>query len=100
LCASLPIRAERRKNIGKLVETIDADFRLPKRHACAVALVEHPIRQLTAKVRPFVRVDARQFLAATKRRDLQRPSEQRMPAIGDRRKTKTVCRMSLVARTG
>ena len=33
--------------------------------------------------------DARQFLAATKRRDLQRPSEQRMPTIGNRRQTET-----------
>jgi hypothetical protein len=98
LCASLPIRAERRENIGKLVETIDADLRLPKRHACAVAFVEHPIRQLTAKVRPFVRVDASQFLATPKRRDLQRPPVQRMPTIGDRRKTKTVCRMSVIVR--
>jgi hypothetical protein len=96
LCASLPIRAEQRENAGKLVETLDADLGLPERHARAVALVEHPVRQLAAKVRPFVRVDARQFLAAPKRRDLQRPPEQRMPTIGDRRKAKTVCRMSVV----
>jgi hypothetical protein len=50
---------------------------------------------LTAKVRPFVRVNARQFLASTKRRDLHRPPVQWMPTIGDRRKTKTVCRMSV-----
>jgi hypothetical protein len=97
LCASLPIRAEQRENAGKLVETLDADLGLPERHARAVALVEHPIRQLAAKVRPFVRVDARQFLAAPKPRDLPRPPEQWMPTIGDRRKTKTVCRMSVVA---
>jgi len=87
----LAIRAERRKNSGKLVEPLDADLGLPERHARAVALVEHPIWQLAAKVRPLIRVDARQFLAAAKRRNLQRPSEQWMPTIGDRRKTKTVC---------
>jgi hypothetical protein len=100
LCASLPIRAEHRENTGKLVESVDADLGLPKRHACAVALIEHPIRQLAGKVRPFVRVDAGQFLAATKRRDLQRPPEQWMPTIGDRRKAKTVCRMSVVGPAG
>jgi hypothetical protein len=66
-CASLPIRAEQRENGGKLVEALDADLGLPKRHARAVALVKHPIRQFAAKVRPLVRVDARQFLAAAKR---------------------------------
>jgi hypothetical protein len=81
LCASLSIRTERRENTGKLVETFDADLGLPECHACAVAVVEHPIRQLPAKVRPLARVDACQFLAASKRRDLQSPSEQRMPTI-------------------
>ncbi|WP_247973406.1 hypothetical protein [Bradyrhizobium sp. 195] len=54
---------ERRKNRSKLVETLDADLRLPERHAGAVAFVKHPVRQLTAKVRPLIRVDARQILA-------------------------------------
>jgi len=98
LCASLPSRAEQRKYAGKLVETLDADLGWAERHARAVALVKHPIRQLAAKVRPFIRVNARQFLATAKRRSLQRPPEQRVPAIGDRRKTKTVCRMSLIGR--
>ena len=96
LCASLPIRTERCENVGELVETLNADLGRPERHAGTVALVEHPIRQLAAKVRPLVRVNARQFLATPKRRDLQHPPEQRMPTIGDRRKTKTVCRMSVV----
>jgi hypothetical protein len=100
LCASLPIRAEHRENDGKLVETRDAYLGLPECHVRAVALVEHPIRQLATKVRPFVRVNARQFFATSKRRDLQHPSEQRMPTIGDRRNTKTVCRMSVTVPIG
>jgi hypothetical protein len=76
LCASFPIRADQREYAGKLVETLDAYLRLAERHARAVALVKHPIRQLAAKVRPFIRVNARQFLATAKRRDLQRPPEQ------------------------
>ena len=59
MCASPPIRAEQRENIGQLVETLDADLRPPKRHVRAIVLVEHPIRQLAAKVRPLVCVDAR-----------------------------------------
>ena len=67
LCASLSIRADRRENAGELVEALDADLGRPERHARAVTLVEHPVGQLAAKVRPLVRVDARQFLAAAKR---------------------------------
>jgi hypothetical protein len=67
MCAPLPIRTERCQNAGELTETLNADLGRPKRHARAVALVEHPIRQLSAKVRPLVRVDARQVFAATKR---------------------------------
>jgi hypothetical protein len=96
LCSSLPIRSERRENGSKLVETLDTDLRQPERHAGAVAFVKHPVRQLTAKVRPLIRVDARQILAAPEWRYLQGSPEQRVPRIRDRRKTKTVCRMSLV----
>jgi hypothetical protein len=100
LCSSLPIRSERRKNGSKLVEALDADLRPPERHAGAVAFVKHPVRQLTAKIRPLIRVDARQILAAPEWRHPQRSPEQRVPSIRDRRKTKTVCRMSLVVRGG
>ncbi len=92
-----PINA---RTLASSLRPSNADFSRPTRHACAVALVEHPIRQLTAKVRPFVRVDARQFLAATKRRDLHSPPVKWMPTIGDRRKTKTVCGMSVAGRGG
>ncbi len=64
MCAPLPSRAEQRENAGKLVETLDAYLGLAERHARAVALVEHPIRQLAAKVGSFMRVNAHQFLAA------------------------------------
>lgn len=67
MCALRPIRTERRENTRQLVETFDADLGLPERHARAVALVKHPVRQLTAKVRPLIRVDARQLLAAAER---------------------------------
>ena len=87
--------AERRKNGGKFVEPLDADLGRPERHAGAVALVEHPVRQLAAKIRPLVRVDARQFLAAPERRDLQRPPEQRMPT--DRQSSQTENCMQNVA---
>jgi len=33
-------------------------------HATAVSLIEHPVRQFTAKVRPLLCVDTRQILAA------------------------------------
>lgn len=74
MCAPLPIRAERRENGSEFVETLNADFGLPERHARAVPSVKHPVREFAAKVRSFVRVDERQVLAATKRRDLQRVS--------------------------
>jgi hypothetical protein len=67
LCASLPIRPERSENGREFVETLNVDLGRPERHTHAVALVEHPIGQLAAKVRPLVRVDACQFLAATER---------------------------------
>jgi hypothetical protein len=38
LCASLPIRAERRENTGKFVETFDADLGLPEHYGRAVVL--------------------------------------------------------------
>jgi hypothetical protein len=48
-----------------------------QRHSGAVALVEHPVRQLATKIRPLVRINARQFLAASESADLQRSPEQR-----------------------
>jgi hypothetical protein len=67
MCSSLPIRSERRENGSKLVEALDADLRPPERHAGAVAFVKHPVRQFTAKIRPLIRVDACQILAASER---------------------------------
>ena len=100
MCASLPRRAECGEHGGQLVERLDADLRRPERHTDAIALVEHPVRQLAAQIRPLLRVDARQRLAAPERRDLQRSSEQRMPTIGYGRESKTVCRMSVAGRGG
>lgn len=70
MCASLPIRAERGENGSEFVETLNADLGRSERHARAVAGVEHPVRELAAKIRPLVRIDARQCLAAAERRDL------------------------------
>ena len=98
MCAPVAIRVEQGKNDGKLVEPLNVDLRRAQRHAGAVALIEHPIRQLAAEIRPFIRIDARQLPAATKRRYPERPPEQRMPTIGDRRESKTICRMSLAGR--
>jgi hypothetical protein len=70
LCSALPIRTERRQNAGELIQTLYVDLGWPQRHAGAIALIEHPVRQLAANVRSFVCVYARQFLAAAKRRDL------------------------------
>jgi hypothetical protein len=67
LCASLPIRSDYRQDGDKFVQALNADLGQPERHAGAVAFVEHPGRQLTAKIRPLVRVDARQILAASER---------------------------------
>ena len=88
MCALLPIRAENAENAengSQLVETLNADLRRPERHAGAVALVEHPVRELATEVRPLVCIDAAQRFAAAKWRDLQRSPEQRMPPVGDRR---------------
>jgi hypothetical protein len=95
LCSPVSISVEQGKNGGKLVEPLDADLRRAQRHAGAIALIEHPIRQLAAEVRPFIRIDARQLLAAPERRYPECPAKQRMPTVGDRRESKTVCRMSL-----
>jgi DNA helicase II / ATP-dependent DNA helicase PcrA len=66
LCNSLTIRTERCENAGELVETLNADLGRPERHARAIALVEHPIRQLAAKVTrcniPFVKFGGLKFL--------------------------------------
>ena len=85
MCAPLPIRAECSKHAGKLVEPLDTDLGRPERHADAIAFVEHPIWQFTAKVRPLMRIDARQCLAAAEWGHLQRSPKQRMPAIDNRR---------------
>src|ERR1700758_2623768 len=65
-------------------------------HATAVSIIEHPVRQLTAKGRPLLRVDTPQILAAPKGRYLKRATEQRVPTINNPRKPQTVCRMSRV----
>ncbi len=96
MCALLPIRTQCREHAGELVEPLDTDLGQPKRHTNAIAFVEHPIWQFTAKVRPLVSIDARQCLAAPESGHLQRTSEQRMPAIDNRREPQSVCRMSLV----
>ena len=70
MCSSLPIRCVRRENGGELVEALDADLWRPECHAGAVAFVKHPVRQLTGKVRPLIRVDASQILAASEWRYL------------------------------
>ena len=98
MCVTASMHAEQSKHRGQLAEPVDADLRRAERHADAIAFVEHPVRQLAAQIRPLVRVDAGQRLAAPERRDLQRSSEQRMPAIGNGRESETVCRMSLVGR--
>jgi hypothetical protein len=90
--------AERLKHGGQFVEPLDADLQRTQRHAGAIACVEHPVRQLAAQIRPLLRVDAAQRLAASERRDLQCAAEQRMPTVGDRRESKTVCRMSIAGR--
>ena len=100
MCAPVPMRAEQSKHRSQFVEPVDADLGRAERHAGATALVEHPVRQLAAQIRPLVRVDARQRLAAPERRDLQRLSEQRMPTIGNGRESKTVCGMSMLGLTG
>ena len=100
MCAPISIRSERRQDGCKLFEAFDADLRQPQRHAGAIPFVEHPVRQLAAKIRPLVGVDARQILAAPERRHPQRPPEQRVPGIGDPRSAKSVSRMSIAGPCG
>lgn len=95
MCVTASMHAEESKHRGQLAEPVDADLRRTERHADAIAFVEHPVRQLAAQIRPLERVDARQRLAAPERRDLQCSSEQRMPAVGNGRESKTVCGMSV-----
>ena len=97
MCVTASMHAEESKNRGQLIKPSDADLRSAERHDDAIAFVEHPVRQLAAQIRPLVRVDARQRLAAPERRDLQRAGEQWMPPIGNRRESQTVCRMWLLA---
>jgi len=63
-CRWLSILAERGQDGGQFDQARDADLGRPKRHAGAVALVEHPVRQLAAEIRPLISVDALKFLAA------------------------------------
>lgn len=100
MCVTASMHAEESKHRRQLAEPVDADLRRTERHADAIAFVEHPVRQLAAQIRPLERVDARQRLAAPERRDLQCSSEQRMPAVGNGRKSKTVRRMSVAGRGG
>ena len=53
------------KSSGELDQTFEADPRLAQGHTRAVALIEHPGRQLAAKVWPLVRVDALQVFPAS-----------------------------------
>ena len=76
---------------GKLEQSFDADLRLAESHACAVARIEHPSRQFTANVWPFVRVDTLHILPAAVGRYLQRLPEQGVPGIGNPGSAKTVC---------
>ena len=85
------IPGERSQGGGEFIQTFDADFGGSQRHASAVALVEHPVRQFSTEVRPFVRVNALQILVAPVGRHLQCSSEQRVPAVGNRRVAETVC---------
>lgn len=87
---------ERRQESAKVIKGRQTDLWQTQCHATAVSLVEHPVRQLTAKVRPFVRVDTLQILAAPEGRYLECTTKQRVPAISDPRKPQTVCRMSRV----
>ena len=58
MCVLLPIRAEQREDDSEFVEAFNADLGRSERHGRAVALVEHPVRQLATKIGPFLRVDA------------------------------------------
>jgi hypothetical protein len=79
------------KSHGELDQTFDADLRPAQGHSRAVALIEHPGRQLAAKVSPLVGVDALQVFPASMRRYLQRFPKQRMPGIRDPGGPETVC---------
>ncbi len=68
-------------------------FREQVRAACAA--LAGKAGAATVEVNPFGSERA-QILAAPERRNLQRSPEQRVPRIGDPRKPKTVCKMSIV----
>src|SRR5208283_4501293 len=67
------IPSERHQDRRQLAQTFNAHLRRSKRHARAVALVEHPGRQLAAEIRPVTGVDADQVLTSPERRYLQGP---------------------------
>ncbi len=98
MCASISIRSDRRQDGCEIFEAFDADLRQPRRHARAVAFVEHPVRLLAGEIGPLVRANACEVLAAPERRHLQRAPEPRVPRTGDPCNPKTKCRMSRTGR--
>ena len=63
-CAQCLIREEQLQNLGKLIQPANADLSWAKRHACAVALIKHPVREFAAMATPLLRKDALQVFAA------------------------------------
>jgi hypothetical protein len=63
------------QNRGKLIQAANADLSWAKRHACAVALIKHPVREFAAMATPLLRKNALQVFAAPERRYLQRSPE-------------------------
>jgi hypothetical protein len=74
-CAQCPIREEQLQNRGKLIQAADADLGWAKRHACAIALIKHPVRKFAAMARPLFSKNTLQILAAPERRYLHRSPE-------------------------
>ena len=74
-CAQCLIREEQLQNRGKLIQAANADLSSAKRHACAVALIKHPVREFAAMTTPLLRENALQVFAAPERRYLQRSPE-------------------------
>jgi len=74
-CAQCLIREEQLQNRGKLIQATNADLSWAKRHACAVALIKHPVREFAAMATPLLRKNALQVFAAPERRYLQRSPE-------------------------
>jgi hypothetical protein len=57
------ILTEQGENGSQFSETLEADLGCAERHAPAINLIEHPVRQLPAQPRALGRIDARQILA-------------------------------------